>query len=451
VADRRQLIRAAAVIDADGVSAAPGALLLEGSRVIAAGRPEEVGGVGDAEVVECSGVIIPALVNAHTHLDLTDLGPRPRPRTHESSFVDWIRMIRSARKSRTDAEIAGGVRRGVELSRKGGTALVGDIAGSGSVVPTHVLRECELPGLSFLEVFGLGKRQDAAIARMKTAVDNIPAFENGVALGLQPHALYSCGPRVYSAAAALGLPIATHLSETPEEAEFTRSGSGPFRDFLKELDLWDDSIDVSGEHPVDAVLQTVDNLSIRRPWAIDAQEVRPTGHRPEGPVSNSQGLLAIHLNYISDHHLERLAASRVNVVYCPRASAYFGHTGHRYRDMLACGGDINVALGTDSIVCLDTPERLSVLDEMRLLCERDGAPVELLLRMATTAGARALGFDESLFTFSAGTVAGVLALEPVDDAPRNAGATALLASAISHAQAPQWIIGPLPCELFSRA
>jgi len=412
---QRTLFRAAAILDAAGTHAAPGALLMDGHTVIAAGAPETVGTPADADVVNLppGSVMIPALVNAHTHLDLTNIGPKP----HEGTFVEWIRMILRERGVVDDAAIAAAVRGGVQLLRRGGTALAGDIAGVGSAVPLQTQREAGMPGVSFMEFFGLGERQNAAIEQMKTAVDNASRFARGVALGVQPHAPYSCGPRVYAAAAKLGLPLATHLAETSEEVDFTTFGGGAFADFLRDLGLWHEGIDVLGAHPVAGVLSAVDNLSI----------------------------LAVHVNYLADEQLEMLARGRAHVIYCPRASAYFGHAGHRYQEMASAG--INVALGTDSIICLDTPERISVLDEMRLLRQRDGVAIEHLLRMATTNGARALGFDESMFTFQPGLVAGVLAID-AGGATRDGG---VIDKALARAQDPRWVVDPLPCEQFTRA
>src|SRR5690606_38178109 len=147
----------------------------------------------------------------------------------------------------------------------------------------------------------------------------------------QPHAPYSCGSRLYDAAADLGLPLATHLAETIEEITFVRTGEGPFADLLRRIGVWDASITGCGLHPVDALAPALE----RGPW------------------------IAAHLNYIEARHIELLGRLGVSAAYCPRASEYFSHPAegeapHRYREMLAAG--VNVALGTDSIVCLDTPD-----------------------------------------------------------------------------------------------
>jgi cytosine/adenosine deaminase-related metal-dependent hydrolase len=389
---RRRLIHAAMVVDAESVAEAPGALLIDGEdAVIAAGSPQMLGEVADAEVVDLPrSVVLPALVNVHAHLDLTHLGRWERP----ASFLDWVRRVRSGR-AMTDDEIADSVRRGIELSHLGGVAIVGDIAGAFSRVPAGVMRELGMAGVSFIEVFGNGSKERPGldfIARLGKELDrgvgsSLEIESSPVRIGLQPHSPYSCTAAVYRAAGETRLPLATHLAETPEEIEFTRFGRGPFETLLREVGAWDDSCSPPGAHSVDLVL---DAIGDERPF------------------------IAAHVNYLDEHHLDRLARSAVTVAYCPRASEYFGHPrdsqpAHRYRDMLARG--IKVALGTDSIICLDTVERLSVLDDMRFLIERDGADPRTLLAMATVIGAEALGFDRDLVTLRAGRKAGIIALD----------------------------------------
>ena len=68
---------------------------------------------------------------------------------------------------------------------------------------------------------------------------------------------------------------------------------------------------------------------------------------------------------------------------------------------------VNVALGTDSILCLDTPNRLTVLDDMRFLYKQ-GKDATTLLQMATVNGACALGLDDSQYQLSIGKIAGLM-------------------------------------------
>lgn len=366
------LIRAAMVIDAASVRASPGVVLIERGRLVAAGSAQSIGSPGVTRVVDLTrSVLIPGLVNAHAHLDLTHVGPV----NYGGDFVNWIQHVRAGRAA-DEAGIAAAVRRGVALADAGGTAMIGDIAGVGSLIPAQVLRESGAAGVSFVEVFGIGRSQRAAVERIHCLAAG-HAGGGSVRVGVQPHAPYSCGPDVYRAAAASGLPCATHLAETLDEAMFTRHGRGMFADLLRSIGVWDDSIVPTGLHPVEHVRAA---LAAAR-------------------------FVAAHVNYIEPRHLPLLAGWGVSVAYCPRASAYFGHPApgnapHRYRDMLEAG--VNVCLGTDSILCLDTPDRISVLDDMRLLFRRDGTDVRTLLRMATINGAAAMGFDPSRVTLSPG-------------------------------------------------
>ena len=407
----KQLIRAAAVVDGSGVNSSPGVLLLEGREVVAAGSPGSIGEVPGAEVIEQAGaVLLPAMVNAHSHLDLSSIEPSP----FTGEFDTWLEVIGDCRKGQTEATRRADTEHGIALSLSGGTAFVGDISGARHLEPLEALRRSPLRGTSFVEFFGLGSRQDAGVDPMREVAGSIPLDAGNVRLGISPHALYSCGPRVYEAAMETGLPVATHLAESLEEEEMIRHESGSFRDLTERYGAWNDETKMPGCHPVDAL--------------AGVMEQRP--------------VMVVHLNYIEDEHIELLSRTGTRVVYCPRASDYFGHPhaghpGHRYQQMLASG--VTVALGTDSLCCLDTPDRISVLDEMRHLHVRDGADPALLLSMGTVHGARALEIDESLVSFAPGPIAGVIAVDVSEESMRRTGA---LAGAFSQRNAPRWVLAP---------
>ncbi|MCA9306592.1 MAG: amidohydrolase family protein [Phycisphaerales bacterium] len=380
-----RLISAAGVADATGVCASPGALLIECGttmRVLAVGTPRQVAShpaAGSAERVDRpDAVLIPGLVNAHTHLDLTSVGPRVYDK--RDGFSAWLSMV--MRHRATDPQdIHKAVGEGVARSLAGGVVAVGDIAGTGRFEPAEALGASRLLGVSFVEYFGNGG-----------VPDGLRSMAAGrVRVGVQPHAPYSAGPDLYRAALASGLPLSTHLAESMAERELLTRGTGPMRAFLESIGVWSDEVAAR----FGAARTSVDFL----------REF----------VGSGEAIVLAHVNDADDADLELLARSRCSVVYCPRSHEYFGNDvelgPHRYREMLASG--INVALGTDSIINVPEEEshRLSTLDEMRLLWERDGTDPQTLLRMATVNGARALGLNESLFDFSAGEIAGVAAVD----------------------------------------
>ncbi len=411
---------AAAIADARGVLAAPASLLLRldenvtrsddgvyvGSHtVVAAGRRAVVDdhpSSGGAERIDLpDAVLLPGLVNAHTHLDLTHIGPRNRDA--DAGFLSFIDVVRQARVT-DEAALRASVRRGMEMLLAGGVTAVGDIAGAPmgrpTLVPYETLKQGFTLGTSYLEFFAMGFGEQPARTRLLEFMAKnrqILHTGDGVRFGLQPHAPTTVARQTFDWVADhpdwAGLPLATHLGETPEEHEFIAHGGGPQRVFLESLGLWQD-----------AMLEHI------------GQGGSPIEHL--GPVLSPRFLCA-HVNDCSNGDLDLLARSGAHVVYCPRASAYFGveraFGPHRYRDMLARG--INVCLGTDSIINLPAgTDRLSTLDEARFLYRRDGGDPVALLGMATTRGAGALGMASHAFSFEVGRavpIAGVLAV-PLD-------------------------------------
>ena len=368
---------AAAVRDAQGVNARPGAVVVKHGRVVAAGHPDSLPrrATKNATVVERpNDLILPALVNAHAHMDLTSLGPVPP----KQRFADWLRYIIEHRPTEPK-HIIESVREGLRLSRLAGVGHLGDIAGSPAAILARrqAPADAMIPGVSYLECFGLGDRQDASIAQAQRTLSDLPfetrieSHDRGAVLGLGPHAPYSTGKDIYTAANRLShqriYRLSTHLAESPEEVEFVRDASGPFADLLKQIDKWDDSITPTGQHPIE--------------WL-------------EPVLKHARWVLA-HCNYIEDEHLDILQRTGTSVAYCPIASEYFGHADHRYRDMLDAG--VNVCLGTDSILCqpADEPQPLGILPQMRRLYRRDQTDPNLLLKMATTHGMLALEFSEN--------------------------------------------------------
>ena len=407
----RVLIQAASAVDSRG-EISPAAILLEDRRILEVGAPESVGAVADASVVDArSEVVMPGLANAHAHLDLSGPGPLP----YEGDFEKWLRAVIQLRMSSTREDVSQAVARGVELSSAGGTFCIGDIAGMPHESPLEVLDGSPLQGVSYAEFFGLGDTQDQTIDRMQSTLEDLCVQGVGVRLGLSPHAPYTCGEKVVSAAAASAVPMAIHVAESEAELDFLANGSGPFRSFAEMLKTWNDGVVIPEQHPID---YTLDCLGDRA-------------------GSAAFDVLLVHLNYLEDRHLEPMLAAGVTPVYCPRASAYFGYPNqgvHPYLKMLEHG--LPVALGTDSLLCLDTPDRISILDEMRFLHRRDGTEAGRLITMATCHGARGLGLDEGLVQFTPGDIGGILAVSSGTGQPDFNGV-------LRSYEPPRWIMEPV--------
>ena len=372
---RPTVLYAGAVRDAAGVNARPGAVMVYNGRVHYAGAVDGM----NPELVELSEVIdktdcllLPAMVNAHTHLELTDIGDKPyHPR---EGFVGWIKQVRQEEPA-TKEELVASAKMGAKMCLEAGVQAVGDITRSGDV--SRAVHGSGLWGFSYRELFGLGPPFDE---QALAVVDDFKewALENDSGqipfrLGLQPHAPYSAGDSIFKSSSSRLNRCCTHLAETREEAEFVGKLSGPIREYLESLGRWKDSF--AGRYGR--------GLS-------PVQWLRPHLEASNGPNAAYGNWLVAHCNYVDDADIRVLADTRTSVAYCPIASEYFGHTEHRYRDMLKAG--VNVCLGTDSIVGTDPNDSqpLGLLGAMRRLYQRDGIDPETLLAMATTHGALAL-------------------------------------------------------------
>jgi len=444
-------VRAAAAMDDRGVIAHPAEILLCDGRIVSVGTDRRAAGgdsdggarpYGDAvrmvELPDC--VVIPGLINAHTHLDLTAIGPVaiPSGETTDERFGGWLAAVRAARLTEP-RDVRASVTAGVTLARRGGTAFVADIAGGRPDDVIETLRASAMAGMAFAEVFGLGSRQAAAMESVTAMMNRLSPEEGGFRVGLQPHALYSAGPALFRHCAAesarLGYPMATHLGESEGERLFARDAAGPLADRLQAMGVWNAGIRPWGDDPIPAVLRE----------------------------AGAARLLAVHVNDVTPGEIELLAERGTVVVYCPRASAFFGHREppgrpHAWRAMREAG--VPVALGTDGMVCLDRDDRISVLDEMSVLMACDDATMSELLPMATVHGAAALGMSPDSVRLGPALRTGLIALAVPDPDPgRTAGpgeagnggrtlrnaeeAGALLGRAVMEGSMPIWVAPPV--------
>lgn len=405
----RQLIEAAWVAPMDRALIAAGGVVIESGQIVAVGKADDLQrrfpDAGRIDFRHCT--LLPGLINAHTHLELSDL----KCATPPGQFIDWLaRLVPKAAipLDQQSQAVAAATRSGIEQCLRFGVTTVGDISRFCSATRT-VLRDSPLRAVSFGEVLAMGQRRELLEARLTTAADR--SMETPLLkAGITPHAPYSIEAHGYrrclAVARSLGLALTTHLAETPDEATFLCDHSGPFRELWERIGGWD--------------------LQVNRFAA------GPIRYAEELGLLDYPTLLA-HVNYCDDDELAILARGKASVVYCPRTHAYFGHPPHRWRDMMAAG--MNVTIGTDS--CASSPD-LNLVDDLRLLRELapDVGP-EVLWNMATLGASRALGLEQVVGSISPGKSADLVAFHIAGDQPLEAILRApILPSAI-------WISGKL--------
>lgn len=368
-------LRARCVFPVTGPPLSPGVVVVTEGRIEAVGRRA----LAPRRTVDLGNVaLLPGLVNAHAHLDLSDCRePIGQP---GQTLPEWIAQVVAHRRAvvqrasesprdrdksvalATSAEV---VSRGARESARGGVAFVGDVR-TADVADL----EGESPArIVFREVLGLqpARAEETWQAAERFVASHTKGFA-GRGVGLSPHAPYSTRwdlvERAVRYAAQAACPVMMHLAESREELELLRTGGGPFRAWLEQAGAW-------AEGAVPHGTRVLDYLRL---------------------LAGAPRVVVVHGNFLEPDEAAWLAAerARAGVVYCPRTHAYFGHPRYPLTERLAAG--VRVALGTDSRA--SNPD-LALWRELRYVAARypELSPAEVL-RLGTLAGAEVLGMAD---------------------------------------------------------
>jgi cytosine/adenosine deaminase-related metal-dependent hydrolase len=366
------------VLPIDGPPIPHGWVVVDRGRIVAlgyqeSGRPGSMPGVVTDRRLP-GMALMPGLVNAHTHLELSYLRDEVPP---ASNFVTWVRSVMSARRRQPDPNarvILDAVKRGIREALASGTAVVGDI--SNTLVTTGPLVNSPLAGVVFYELIRFNV-SDAGVLVEQACRDlaRLPSSDQ-VRLSLAAHAPYSVAPLLFREIRRAVdrdpfAPYSVHLSESEEEVQFVETSEGPWRTVLEELGAWTGDWTPPRGSPV----QYLDESGFLGPRT-----------------------LAVHGVQMTSSDLARLVAHGATLVTCPRSNGHTGAGAPPLEDFYASG--VRVAIGTDSLASAPDLNVFAELAAMRALAP--SVPAGALLESATRHGARALGFDGEYGTIEPG-------------------------------------------------
>lgn len=380
--------------------------IAQGTVVEHEGRIAWVGSRADAppgdDVELGDAVLLPGLVNAHTHLELTVM----RGFLEDLSFCSWIGRLTRARREVLDHDaLLESARLGIAEGLLAGITTFADT--SKSVAPFDAMRSMRVRGVVYKEVFGADPAQcEASLDGLRAEVEQLRRGETElVRVGVSPHAPYSVSDRLFAATAeyarSADLQVAVHIAESEEELCLVRDGEGPWADGHRNRGI-----------PVSPRAATPLEL-LERTGVLD---VSP---------------LLIHCVRADAADVMRIARHDCAVAHCPASNAKLGHGIAPLTEMLAAG--VRVGLGSDSVA---SNNRMDLLDEARVavLMQRarlgryDAVSAAAALELATLGGARALGLDRDVGSLDVGKAADLAAF-PLDGArasPAYDPATALI-------------------------
>ncbi len=320
-------------------------------------------------------VILPGLVNAHTHLELSWMRDRVPP---GGSMPDWASRLMALRRT-VQADPVGPIGQAVRDVRAAGTSLVGDV--TNTLAAYDVLAASELGAAIFREVLGFSAADpDQVVADAQAQLDaRMPIAR--LRPSIVPHAPYSVSPALFRAIAAVSgaRAVSVHLGESADEMRFLRDGGGPWRELLARLGAWTDSWTPPGCGPV----EYLDRLGLLTPH-----------------------LLAVHGTQLDTPDIDRLAHAGATIVACPRSNRWTGAGTPPIEQFYASGA--RVAIGTDSLASVDDLNLFSELAAVRRLAPH--VPPGRLLESATIHGASALGFGSEFGAIAPGMRAELIAV-----------------------------------------
>jgi cytosine/adenosine deaminase-related metal-dependent hydrolase len=352
-------------------------------------------------------IVVPRLINAHTHLEFSEL---EQPIGAESGFTGWVESLVVRRR------LAAGSQNEESLSRMRRASLLRGLiesieSGTGWLVdnitppwdfrwPSEIAEEIQRgiqkgEDLPLARAIGVGLHWIGAaeilcpVAEREAAAwswaeswcqqqknetnDSLPQI-SGVQVdwdwALAPHAPYTLPwamlERLVKLSRKEGRLVTMHLAETLEEIDWLQGKTGP-------------------------MAQMLERLTARSALGAETPPVARSIAHYITLLSQASRALVVHGNVLDEPAIDALvrAGGRVGVVYCPRTHRHFGHAEHPWRRLYQSG--VPVALGTDSRA---SNPCLSVWEELRFLAGT-GQEVDprLLLAMATRIPGELLGLE----------------------------------------------------------
>jgi cytosine/adenosine deaminase-related metal-dependent hydrolase len=321
--------------------------------------------------------LLPGLINAHTHLELSWLRGRVPP---APSLPLWVRSLLRARAAGDDG---GAVEGALDEAVGTGTAAIGDI--SNTLLSTGPLAARAIPAVVFHETLGFDPADASERAAATRTRLQALALPPSLRVRMAPHAPYSTSAALIRLLAnesrfSTWPTTSIHVAESPEEVEFLEKGGGAWDALLRDLGVPHGAWHPPGRRPVDYL----DTLGVWRP-----------------------GALAVHCVQVTAAELDLLVARDVTVVTCPRSNVWVGVGAPPVKRFVASG--VRVALGTDSLASVGDLNLFSELQSLRELAP--DVPARTFLEWATINGARALGLDAEWGALQPGHRARFLAVD----------------------------------------
>ncbi len=321
---------------------------------------------GEESIDHGPGILMPPLVNAHLHIELSAL---KNAVPFDKGFRFWVKALLEKREALGEKKLIKEAVKAMDELYASGTLYVGDISTLNLTGP--LFKESSLKGICFNEYLG------------NTAQNLFVRKDNDISFSLAGHAPHTTSPELLAALKKktneAGLPFSIHLAESEDESKFIWEAKGPWAEFLISRGINYSSWGAGGKSPVEYIhdMGLLGSLTI-----------------------------AVHLLDVDQADLKKLVDLKTKVCICPRSNLNLHHKLPDIELMIESG--ITPALGTDSLASCGS---LSIFDEMAFVKQNyPGLSCKTIFSMGTINGAKALGLERETGTLSKGKKANFLYL-----------------------------------------
>jgi len=372
-----QIYAASYVLPISGPPVEGGAIAVDKGLIKAVGSLNELHKNFSAPVREFPGaVLLPGLVNAHTHLELTQFPEWLLTNGVKGcycSYVDWIIRVIKIKRQVGLAALSASLLQGLDLSLQSGTTMVGDILSERRLIPLY--KNTPLSGRVFLEFIGQDMSRYAPY--LDTMEYDLDSIEQNFLPGIAPHSPFTVSQALLksllSAVRARNIPITMHLSESEDESRLYLDATGRISETLYPFVGWEEYCP--------------------EPMGITSSEWL------DSSGALAPDFLAVHGVHLSQSDIKLLHDRGASVVLVPRSNHNLDVGRAPVKELLNAG--IPLSLGTDSLA---SSESLSLWDEMKFLLDTfpQSFSPEDAIKMATVGGAKALKRDREAGTLEPG-------------------------------------------------
>jgi len=342
------------------------------------------------DVETLNGILSPGLINCHCHLELSHLKKVIPPGTGLITFLKSV-----VQKRGFDADI---IQKAIEQAEQemynNGIVAVGDISNQADAV--QVKRKSKIRWHTFIEVLSISDERAPENVEhysqvLKTHREHLHAPNSSV---LSPHAPYTISKKSFELIndRTEREIISIHNQEHPAEDELYRTGKGEFLELLEMFGFTTSPFPITGKSSLQSYL----------------------------PYFNKQQIIfLVHNTFIPRediaYALQYARANGIQLVFClcPNANLYIENKLPPIETLVDAG--CHIVLGTDSY---SSNWQLSIAKEMQSLMvapffhnKPHDVALKMLLKWATSNGAKALGWENDLGSFGKGKTPGIILID----------------------------------------